>query len=297
MLYSVKHTTTYTYTNLVPLCHNLAVLSPRNTASQQCRSFQFDISPLPEVIEEYNDFFGNKVYYFVIEQEHKKLTVTTKSTIESFSPAWKNKEPEMQSWETARDFIQMQSASVISKEAMEIRQFSFSTEVTEASTSIKAYTQKIFTPGRPLYESAFELTQKIFNDFKYTSGFTTISTPISEVMRERKGVCQDFAHLAIACLQSIGLAARYVSGYLETIPPKGKQKLIGSDASHAWFSLYIPNMGWVDFDPTNNKHPNEQYITIGWGRNYFDVTPLRGIIQSSYKHELDVALDVTRLSP
>ena len=294
MLYSVKHTTVYTYTDLVPLCHNLAILSPRNTVSQQCREFQFDITPVPEVVEVYNDFFGNKVYYFVVEQEHKELTVTASSVIESTAPEWKQSGISGVSWETVKN--RLGSGIINDTVDAAIKQYTFPTEITEATPSVKSYAQKSFTSGRSLYEAAFELTGRIYKDFKYTSGFTTVSTPLSAVMREKKGVCQDFAHLAIACLQSMGMAARYVSGYLETVPPPGKPKLVGSDASHAWVSVYIPGMGWVDFDPTNNKHPDEQYITIGWGRNYFDVVPLRGVIQSSHKHELEVSVDVTRLS-
>lgn len=290
MLYSVKHTTVYTYTDLVPFCHNLAILSPRNTPSQECREFQLDITPVPEVVEMYDDFFGNKVYYFVVEQEHKELTVTARSVIESKTPAWKQSGLSQQSWELVKNSL---DTSLINGE---IKQYTFPTGITEATPSIKSYAQRSFMPGRPLYDATLELTGRIYEDFKYTAGFTTVTTPLSVVMREKKGVCQDFAHFAIACLQSMGLTARYVSGYLETLPPPGEPKLVGSDASHAWISVYIPGMDWVDFDPTNNKHPDEQYITIGWGRNYFDVIPLRGVIQSSHKHELEVAVDVIRLS-
>ena len=136
---------------------------------------------------------------------------------------------------------------------------------------------------------------RIFSDFKFQSGFTTIATPLSVVMKERKGVCQDFAHVAIACIRSLGLPARYVSGYIETLPPPGMQKLAGVDASHAWFSVYIPGSGWVDFDPTNNIIPAERHITIGWGRDYADITPLRGVIMSSGSHELKVSVDVRRV--
>lgn len=294
MLYSVTHSTTYTYTDMVPLCHNLAILSPRNTPQQQCRQSGFDISPAPGILEEYNDFFGNKVCYFVIEQEHKKLTVTTRSVIESQPPKWEEKATSQQPWELVKERLSILSAGSERLEK-EVRQYTFATEVTEATPAIRGYAAQSFTPGRPLYDAALELMQRIYNDFTYTPGFTTISTPLSLVMQEKKGVCQDFAHLAIACLQAVGLAARYVSGYLETKPPPGQPKLAGSDASHAWFSLYIPGMGWVDFDPTNNQHPGDQYITIGWGRNYFDVIPLRGIIRSSNSHELTVAVDVERL--
>jgi transglutaminase-like putative cysteine protease len=176
------------------------------------------------------------------------------------------------------------------------RQFAIPADMTIPSIDIKQYASLSFTPKRPLFEAAFDLMQRIYTDFKYTSGFTTISTPLSVVMKERKGVCQDFAHLGIACMQSMGLAAKYISGYLETLAPPGKEKLTGTDASHAWFSVYIPEMGWIDFDPTNNKTPDEQYIVIGWGRNYFDIVPLRGVIMSSNRHKMLVSVDVKRMS-
>ncbi|MGS0528046.1 transglutaminase-like domain-containing protein [Zobellia nedashkovskayae] len=134
--------------------------------------------------------------------------------------------------------------------------------------------------------------QRIYTDFDFDSGFTTISTPIDEVMREKKGVCQDFAQIAIACIRSIGLPARYISGYIETLPPEGKEKLVGSDASHAWFAIYIPTFGWVDFDPTNNQIPLNQHIVVGWGRDYYDVPPLKGVVFGSGKSKLKVAVDI-----
>lgn len=290
MLYSVKHTTTYIYHETVPLCHNLAMLTPRDTPYQTCRSFQLDISPVAEIIDEYYDFFGNKVYYFVVEQEHEKLSVTTTSVVEKATPGWKGKAASGQSWESVRDMLRTVTGNIIHE-----KQFAIPGDITISTEAIQQYASQSFTPQRPLFEAAFDLMQRIYKDFKYTSGFTTISTPLSVVMKERKGVCQDFAHFGIACLQAMGLAAKYISGYLETIPPPGKEKLTGSDASHAWFSVYIPEMGWIDFDPTNNKMPDEQYIVIGWGRNYFDIVPLRGIIMSSDQHQLLVSVDVKRM--
>ena len=146
-----------------------------------------------------------------------------------------------------------------------------------------------------MFDATKELMQRIYHDFKFKPGFTTVATPLAEVMKERKGVCQDFAHFAIACLRSIGLPARYVSGYIETTPPPGVEKLTGVDASHAWFALYIPNVGWLDFDPTNNQVPGLQHITIGWGRDYADIAPLKGVILSSGPHKLDVTVDVKRV--
>ncbi len=159
---------------------------------------------------------------------------------------------------------------------------------------IVKYAAESFTPGRSVFEATEELTRRIYQDFEYKPGHTTIATPLYVVMQERKGVCQDFAHLAIACLRSVGLPARYVSGYIETFSPEGVEKLIGVDASHAWFSVYIPDMGWIDFDPTNNCLVSDQHITIGWGRDYADIAPLEGIILSSGSHELTVSVDVRR---
>ncbi|HEX6428279.1 MAG TPA: transglutaminase family protein [Niastella sp.] len=291
MLHSVKHTTTYIYHETVPLCHNLAMLTPRDTPYQTCRSFQLDVSPVAEIIDEYHDFFGNTVYYFVVEQEHKKLSVTTTSVVEKTTPPWKEKAVSVQSWESVRDMLRSATENTIHE-----KQFAIPADVTIPSSDIRQYASQSFTPQRPLFEAASDLMRRIYTDFKYTAGFTTISTPLSVVMKERKGVCQDFAHLGIACMQSMGLAAKYISGYLETIPPPGKEKLTGTDASHAWFSVYIPEMGWIDFDPTNNKIPDQQYIVIGWGRNYFDIVPLRGIIMSSDKHQMLVSVDVKRVS-
>lgn len=291
MLYSVKHTTTYLYHETVPLCHNLAMLAPRDTASQTCRSFQLDISPVAEIIEEYQDFFGNKVFYFVVEQEHEQLSVTTTSIIERRLSGLEQQVASLQSWESVRDMLRSSTGDLIHE-----KQYAIPADMTIPSVAIKQYASQSFTPRRPLFEAASDLMRRIYTDFTYTSGFTTVSTPLSVVMKERKGVCQDFAHLGIACLQSMGLAAKYISGYLETTPPPGKEKLAGADASHAWFSVYIPEMGWVDLDPTNNKIPDEQYIVIGWGRNYFDIVPLRGVIMSSDQHQLFVSVDVKRIT-
>ncbi|HEY6503921.1 MAG TPA: transglutaminase family protein [Chitinophagaceae bacterium] len=290
MLYSVEHTTKYQYHEQVSLCHNIAALAPRNTETQTCRAFNIIISPLPEILEEHVDFFGNKLYYFVIEQEHEELTVTVRSQVEKIYAADPTPSYPVQSWESVRDILLASTGEYIYE-----KQFTHPTEITAAIEGIKNYVQLSFTTGRPLFEAAYDLIKRIHSDFSFTPGFTTISTPLSVVMRERKGVCQDFAHLAISCIHSMGLPAKYVSGYLETLAPAGKEKLTGVDASHAWISVFIPGMGWVDFDPTNNQPANEQYITIGWGRDYFDIIPLKGVIMSSNPHELTVSVDVKRL--
>jgi transglutaminase-like putative cysteine protease len=169
-------------------------------------------------------------------------------------------------------------------------------EFIEFSDEVRNYTSTSFTPGRPILQAVDDLMHRIYKEFDYVPGFSTIATPLDDVLRHRKGVCQDFAHLAIACLRMQGLAARYVSGYLETIPPKGKERLVGADASHAWFSVYVPHQGWIDFDPTNAQIPAEQHITAAWGRDYADVAPLKGVIfGGGKKHQLDVAVDVERI--
>jgi transglutaminase-like putative cysteine protease len=174
--------------------------------------------------------------------------------------------------------------------------FLLESEFIEFIDGLKDYSQKSFSTGRPLLEAVEDLMLRIYKDFKYDPGFSSIATPLIEVLKHRKGVCQDFAHLAIACLRMQGLAARYISGYLETVPPKGQKRLVGADASHAWFSVYVPHLGWVDFDPTNAKIPDEQHITAAWGRDYADVAPLKGVIfGGGDENILEVSVDVERL--
>lgn len=265
------------------------MLSPRDTTTQLCKSSSISISPTPEVLDSHTDFFGNKVYYFVVEQEHDKLTVTVTSTVEKIDPGT-NKDESNISWEEAKQIFQQPGGELI-----KAKQFIATTPITEPSAEIADYAALSFTPGKSFFEAVFDLMQRIYKDFEFKSGFTTVSTPLSQVMKQKKGVCQDFAHLAISCVHAIGLPAKYISGYIETIPPAGKEKLVGVDASHAWFAVFIPGMGWVEFDPTNNKIPDEQYITVAWGRDYFDIVPLKGVIMSSSFHEMKVAVDVRRI--
>jgi transglutaminase-like putative cysteine protease len=168
------------------------------------------------------------------------------------------------------------------------------TPMTISTPGMKEYALVSFTPGKSMFAATHDLMRRIYQDFEFKPGFTTISTPLSEVMQMRRGVCQDFAHLAIACIRSLGLPARYVSGYLETLPPPGMKKLSGVDASHAWFAVFVPGMGWVDFDPTNNHIPGDQHLVIGWGRDYADIAPLTGVLFSSGQHRLSVSVDVRR---
>lgn len=290
MNYQVTHTTAYTYKQAVSLCHNIARLMPRNTFNQVCKSVSVVISPQPDVINEYEDFFGNKVMYFAVQEEHEKLTVTVSSEITRLPLTKEINVSYYLPWQDIHGLLLQPSL-----DNFDARQFIAQTPMTAGSGEIEAFTRISFTPERPLFEAALDLTRRIYTEFEYKPGFTTIATPIDDIMNERKGVCQDFAHLAIACLRSIGLPARYVSGYIETVPPPGVVKLTGVDASHAWFAVYVPGAGWLDFDPTNNQVPGLQHITIGWGRDYADITPLKGVILSSGKHKPDVSVDVKRV--
>lgn len=290
-MHRITHKTDYTYQLPVSLCHNVVRLTPRSTNKQFCKSSVVLITPGPDVLIEYEDFFGNKLVYFTIEKEHKKLSVHVSSEIEKLIPAeaqWPQNN--YTTWEEV-----CRQTHTLTPELLDVKQFIATTPMTPADEAIAAYAVQSFPPGRSFFEGSKNLMHRIFSDFKFQSGFTTIATPLSVVMKERKGVCQDFAHVAIACIRSLGLPARYVSGYIETLPPPGMQKLAGVDASHAWFSVYIPGSGWVDFDPTNNIIPAERHITIGWGRDYADITPLRGVIMSSGSHELKVSVDVRRV--
>ncbi|HEY4151450.1 MAG TPA: transglutaminase family protein [Chitinophagaceae bacterium] len=291
MLYKVIHKTVYTYSGPVSLCHNIARLVPRTTARQFCRSSRILIDPYPDVLTEYEDFFGNKLMYFAIQREHSDLRVTVLSEIEkTMGRAAEISLYGSTPWEEVRQQLSTQGPAFI-----DALQYIPETAMTSISAPVADYALQSFTPGRPVFTAVHELMQRIHHDFIFQPGFTTIATPLSEVMKARRGVCQDFAHLAIACVRSVGLPARYMSGYLETLPPPGVEKLNGVDASHAWFAVFVPEMGWVEFDPTNNVVPAEQHITIGWGRDYADIAPMKGVILSSGAHQLAVSVDVRRV--
>lgn len=291
MHYKILHTTRYTYFEPVSLCHNVARLIPRSTPWQTCRNVQIIIDPMPDIMEEYEDYFGNKVLYFAVQHEHKSLDVTVSSEIVKLRSG--SLEISFYVHMSREELRQQLAASRY--EYAEVLQYIPETPFTTVDSEIVDYASVSFTPGRSVFEATRELMERIHADFQFQPGFTTISTPLSELMRERKGVCQDFAHLGIACLRSMGLPARYVSGYIETLPPDGKEKLSGVDASHAWFSLFIPGVGWIDFDPTNNQLPGDQHLVLGWGRDYSDINPLKGIIVSSGPHQLAVSVDVRRI--
>ena len=291
MKYRVQHSTQYEYAEPVSLCHSIAHLKPMQTRTQRCLAASIRVDPWPAVSREHEDFFGNRVSYFSIQQAHKTLEVTAVSEVEisvqalpepDRTPAWENV--------TQRLYDPGDGAMT------DARIFSLASPLVPLEPAAAAYAVRSFTKGRPILEATLDLMGRIYREFEYDPTSTTIATPVAEVLANRRGVCQDFAHVGLSCLRSLGLAARYVSGYLETLPPPGQIKLQGADASHAWFSVLLPDFGWIDFDPTNDKIAAEQHITTAVGRDFQDVTPLRGIFYGGGSHELRVAVDVNRVA-
>jgi len=292
MKYRVTHRTEYFYSGTISQCHNLVHLRPRDSDRQQCLQHQLQIAPAANDIAEHTDFFGNHVSYFSIQQPHQSMTVTASSEVVLHENAGQLPLYNDAPWDEVRTRLEAPQAADTSEQ----RQFTLDSPLAAAAAELADYAVTSFAAGRPLLEAVHDLMQRVHTDFTYQPGFTTISTPLSDVLASRRGVCQDFAHLAIASLRSLGLAARYVSGYLETLPLPGQQKLQGADESHAWFSVYLPDNGWVDFDPTNNQIPLDQHITTAWGRDFSDVTPLKGVIYGGDPgHQLRVSVDVERL--
>jgi transglutaminase-like putative cysteine protease len=233
------------------------------------------------------DFFGNTVTSFTLPESHSRLSVEATSELEvhALTPPPFTESP---AWETVRDTV----AGDHSQEGLEAYQFVFDSIRVSAKPELAAYARASFPPGRPLLEAVIDLADRIHHDFRFDAKATEVTTPVETFFEKRRGVCQDFSHLQIACMRSLGLPARYVSGYLRTRPPAGRPRLVGSDASHAWCSAWCPGFGWVDFDPTNNCVPSDGHITLAWGRDYSDVSPIRGVLLGGAKHTLKVGVDV-----
>lgn len=292
MKYRVIHTTEFGYEARVGLCYNLARIVPRELPYQRLLAFSLEIDPLPNDHYQGLDYFGNRTDYFSIQQPHDRLVVTATSDVE-VTPveAGLFDQTSNSSWEAVRELLRTDRSDAV----IEAFPFAVDSPMITADEMLAEYARRSFPPGCPIDAAVQSLMERIFRDFRYDPEFSSIATPLKEVMEHRSGVCQDFAHLAIGCLRCMGLAARYVSGYLETDPPPGKEKLVGADASHAWFSVFHPARGWIDYDPTNNQMPGERYVTVAWGRDYSDVTPLKGVAYGGGENELKVSVDVKRL--
>jgi transglutaminase-like putative cysteine protease len=291
-VYSIAHKTTYRYGDVVAVCHNEARLRPRQTPHQYCTQHQLSIKPTPRTLVERLDYFGNPTHYFEVEEGHQILEVASSSTVE-VAPGPSPFMTHSPAWEAVAQNIRQSSDPI----TLDARSFALESPLIAKSKEISDYAIRSFPPGRPWIEAIADLCRRIFEEFAFDPTATTVSTPIADVLHQRRGVCQDFAHLAIGCLRNVGLPARYVSGYIETEPPEGSARLVGADASHAWVATYAPELGWIDFDPTNNLLPADKHILLGWGRDYGDVTPLKGVVVGGGVHDLEVAVDVVPLHP
>jgi len=286
--YRVVHRTEYDYESPVAASYGELYLLPRDAPGQVCQSSHVQIEPTPHDYRERTDFFGNRAAYFAVLEPHTRLTVTAESIVDVDRPG-SLLLPVDQAWETIRDRLHIDPAD----DAFDARGFVLRSPKVVVSPVVAEYAAESFPAGRPLTEALVDLNSRIHDDFAYEPGATSVRTTLTELFEHRKGVCQDFAHLAVGCLRSVGLAARYVSGYLETVPPPGQPRVVGGDVSHAWASVFVPDAGWVDLDPTNNRFVSDHYVTNAFGRDYADVSPLKGVIfTESMKNELHVSVDM-----
>ncbi len=286
MIRQVRHRTLYRYSTPVTLSHHLAHLAPRATPQQRCLGFDLSIDPPPRLIDHSTDYFGNETTYFELDVPHDQLRVEAVTTVAVTAP------PDLDfeagpSWEAV-------AAQLAADPALaEAAEFTVPSAHVPVVPEAVDYARPSFPPGRPLLAAVRDLVARIRRDFRFDASATSIATPVAEVLAERHGVCQDFAHLAIACLRGLGLAARYVSGYIETRPPPGRTRLAGTDASHAWIAVWCPEAGWIEADPTNDLMPVDAHVVVAWGRDFADVSPLKGVILGGGRQAVDVAVDVT----
>jgi transglutaminase-like putative cysteine protease len=286
-LFDITHTTTYDYRTPVTVGHHLLRLAPRRLTRQFPLEHAIGVEPDAVATHRHKDYFGNEVLFAAVEGAHRQLRVTARSRV-AVGPAFIPDPAETPAWENVRSLCRTD----LSEPVLQASEFTYASPLVPLDEPFRAYASASFTPGRPILESVLALTGRIHREFAFDATATTVATPLAEVLEQRRGVCQDFAHLMIACLRALGLPARYVSGYLETLPPPGQVKLVGADASHAWVSFYCPGLGWLDVDPTNNLLPSLQHITLAWGRDYGDVSPIRGVLVGGDEHVLSVAVDV-----
>lgn len=295
MQFEIYHKTDFHYQGLVTFSHNIARLKPKDGGTQELLSFDMRVEPLAYEMNEHKDIMGNINHHLLIREAHQTLSVTGRSKVRidtaGIQRAIDAARASTMTYEAIRERLQGFDGRDICP-----KRFLFDSEhIRRGFEALRTYALASFHPKRSLFASGEEFMRRIYEDFEFVPGFSSVATPVEDIFEARKGVCQDFAHLAIAALRSIGVPARYVSGYIETEAPEGQEKLFGVDASHAWFSLYIPDTGWVDFDPTNNMLPSERHIVLGYGRDYYDIAPLKGVVRSSGESHLSVMVDVRRV--
>ncbi|MDZ8117685.1 transglutaminase family protein [Pontiella agarivorans] len=286
MMYHLRHRTTFEYSNPVTFVYNVLRLKPRTLPWQQIRSSKLTIFPEPAVLAERTDYFGNTVTFCNIEMKHDSMQILMESTVEV--------QPRPTStlkgvaWDTVRERLR----GATSPEGLDAFQFCFDSEAVSRLAESEDYCRPSCKPGASAHAVAIDLMARIHTDFIFDPTATTVSTPVEDVLKNRRGVCQDFAHLMISCLRSVGIPTRYNSGYIQTAPPPGQPRLEGADASHAWVGVYCPVNGWLDLDPTNNQIADDQFITIGWGRDYQDISPVSGVMLGGGRHQVRAEVDM-----
>ncbi len=287
-VFDVVHTTTYRYRESAEHSWNETHLRPRTTPRQRCLVHDLEVDPAPDHVTEFRDIFGNAVTTFTVRGAFEVLAVTARSRV-SVAPS---PTPEaLPPWESVRSMLERDRRP----EASEARRYRASSRLVPVASELAEYAERSFSPNRPVVDAVTELCGRIHADFVYEPGFTSVTTPVLEVFEQRRGVCQDFAQVFVGCLRSIGLAARYVSGYIESAAPGDGAETIGAQASHAWASIFLPGWGWLDVDPTNDQLVSDAHVTVAWGRDYWDVSPMRGSVEGGgTSHALEVAVEVKR---
>jgi transglutaminase-like putative cysteine protease len=278
MRYRTSHVTTYVYGEPVSLCHSEVRLTPRTGRDQTLLEYQLQIEPQPESLVSRVDYFGNTASFFCVDEPHSRLEISAESLVE-IHPRSVPALGSTPAWEEARE---------LTHDEVDAYQFAFDSTFIRVGDEFQAYALPSFPPQRPIFEAAYDLCTRIHDDFRYQPDTTQVDTPVEAALRAKRGVCQDFAQVMIACLRSMGLAARYVSGYLRS----GEDR-VGAEASHAWVSVYCPGFDWIDFDPTNDRLAGVgEHVTLAWGRDYTDVSPMKGVMVGGGEHLVHVSVGV-----
>ncbi|MEX2167682.1 MAG: transglutaminase family protein [Pirellulales bacterium] len=285
MKYHITHRTIYQYTEPVSVCHNLVRLAPRQMPSQVPQDYQLQVVPEPITRSRRFDYFGNQVEYFTIQEAHRELAIATTSVVEVSPPPPATTSP---AWEQVLEQLHTDRSA----QGLEAYHLSLPTERTSNLEALRDYAADSFGKARPICDAVDELVARIHADFAFDPLATTVHSSAADLLSVRRGVCQDFTHFAIGCVRAMGLAARYVSGYVRNDPPAGSPRLVGGDASHAWLAVYAGATGWVDFDPTNNLRVGTDHITVAWGRDYADICPIQGVFVGGGQHSMQFGVDV-----
>jgi transglutaminase-like putative cysteine protease len=289
--YVVVHETRYEYDQPVGISRQVVHLTPRTTSWQTCSRHRLDVTPEPEQLTRSVDAFGNAIGSFYLEADHSSLSVRAESWVELSARGLPPAE-QTPAWDRVQARLAYQGGRRLDPADLDATRYLFESTRVRNKRELATWSAACFPSGTPLLVGVRSLMERIHRDLTFDPKATIVSTPVMEVFERRRGVCQDFAHLMLSCLRSLGLAARYVSGYVLTRPPPGKPRLVGADASHAWVSVYCPGHGWIDADPTNGVFPSLEHVTLGWGRDYDDVIPLRGVLLGGGSHTLEIEVTV-----